>query len=426
MQITQFHSLKQLWLRVCLTFVSQFGSNVFAFGMALYIYAKTASAISFGINLIVVPLVTVILSPIVGRVIDTYSHKKIVIISQIASLLAVFCFILAGQVVTGQLLIPVSFLLIACLKIADEFILLTLYASSVNFVLEEHQQKMRAYQQIAANISRILAPIFGGFLYALISFSNFVWVEFASEFLSLLLILALNFKLVQHDTQLSSESVTEDTSFKSSLKWLKTQPYLKAVIGFSCVVNAVDTVIAIALPITVLTILRLSNQYYAFLMSMMIVGELLSSLIIAKRKPRAKPLKFLIPLNVISTLFLLMIGLVPALGYSKPVIIYSFLVITVFAIPFIETFYNIPLQVWYVTEIPERIQGRIFSLSGALISGIMPIGTLFFSLGYELKFANLLIINLILIGLAFSIKMVLFAYFKWVKKIDFAEAKILK
>jgi MFS family permease len=425
MQISQSKSLKQLWLRVALTFVSQFGSNVFAFGMALYIYAKTESAVSFGLNLIIVPLVTVILSPIVGRVIDSYDHKKIVVVAQSASILSILCFIIFGQFATGKALLVVTFLLIVCLKVADEFILLTLVSSGINFVLAEHIQKMKSYQQIAANISRILAPIFGGFLFALVNFATFAWIEFSTEFISLILIGLLNFKLVQSAKSAASEEVTEDTSFKASLKWLKTQPYLNGLILLSSIINAVDTVVMIGLPIIVLTILKMPQASYAFLMSAMVVGELLSSLMVARRKPAQKPLKILLPFCFITTLILLVLGFAPFLDTGKHFLSYGLLLIVAFAIPFIECFYIIPLQVWYTTEIPEKIQGRMFALSGALISFAMPIGTLFFSFGYELKFANLMVINLILILIAFTIKMLLFAYFKFIKKMDFGEAKIL-
>jgi MFS family permease len=426
MQISSLKSLRQLWLRVALTFVSQFGSNVFAFGMALYIYAKTDSAISFGINLIVVPLVTVVLSPIVGRVIDSYNHKKIVLVAQIASIFSILSFIVFGQFATGNALLVVSFLLIVCLKVADEFILLTLVSSSINFVLAEHIQKMKSYQQIAANISRILAPIFGGFLFALVNFATFAWIEFASEFVSLILIGLLNFRLVQSASQVTSEEAIEDTSFKASLKWLKTQPYLNGIILLSSVVNAVDTVIMIGLPIIVLSILKMNQESYAFLMSAMVLGELLSSLMIARRKPAQQPLKILLPFCFITTLILLVLGFAPFLDTGNHFLAYGLLLMAAFAIPFIECFYFIPLQVWYTTEIPEKIQGRMFALSGALISFATPIGTLFFSLGYELKVANLMVINLLLILIAVTIKMLLFAYFKFIKKMDFAKAKILK
>ena len=62
-------SNRQIFLRCMLTLLSQLGSSMFVMGVSLFIFQKTNSSISFGINMIIGPLVTVLLSPIIGKII---------------------------------------------------------------------------------------------------------------------------------------------------------------------------------------------------------------------------------------------------------------------------------------------------------------------------------------------------------------------
>ena len=69
--------------------IATFGSSVYAFGISLYVLALTGSAASFAVNLICSIVPRTILAPVAGFVADHYPKKIIVILSQIASILAV-------------------------------------------------------------------------------------------------------------------------------------------------------------------------------------------------------------------------------------------------------------------------------------------------------------------------------------------------
>ncbi|MGY0542769.1 hypothetical protein ACW3SX_06590 [Streptococcus pneumoniae] len=86
-------SHQQILLRSLLTLISQLGSSAFAMGVSLFIFQKTDSSISFGLNMIAAPLVTVLLSPIIGKIIDSFNHKSIIIICQIVSIATLLFYI---------------------------------------------------------------------------------------------------------------------------------------------------------------------------------------------------------------------------------------------------------------------------------------------------------------------------------------------
>ena len=117
-------SNRQIFLRCLLTLLSQLGSSMLIMGISLFIFEKTNSSISFGINMIIGPLATVLLSPIIGKIIDSYSHKRIIIINQIVSTLSLILYALIFQKFESQM-IMLTIALVIILKVADEFVLLS-------------------------------------------------------------------------------------------------------------------------------------------------------------------------------------------------------------------------------------------------------------------------------------------------------------
>lgn len=68
-------------------FFGSIGSSIFTFGIGLMILKETRSATNFGFSQIVGPLVSLILLPVCGSLIDTFHRKRIVITAQMASIL---------------------------------------------------------------------------------------------------------------------------------------------------------------------------------------------------------------------------------------------------------------------------------------------------------------------------------------------------
>ena len=280
-------SNRQIFLRCLLTLLSQLGSSMLIMGISLFIFEKTNSSISFGINMIIGPLATVLLSPIIGKIIDSYSHKRIIIINQIVSTLSLILYALIFQKFESQM-IMLTIALVIILKVADEFVLLSLYASSINIVLEEDQQKLRSWQQISANFSAISSPILGAFFYGIIPFNFFILLVVIFELFSLLIVILINFNLVTKEEIVQSQF--DNKNFKV-LKWFVSQSSLKHIVFLATIVTSLDTVIYIAIPIVILKILNLPNLFYSIAMSALIVGELFSSFILSKRKQKKMPLK---------------------------------------------------------------------------------------------------------------------------------------
>ena len=411
-------SNRQIFLRCLLTLLSQLGSSMLIMGISLFIFEKTNSSISFGINMIIGPLATVLLSPIIGKIIDSYSHKRIIIINQIVSTLSLILYALIFQKFESQM-IMLTIALVIILKIADEFVLLSLYASSINIVLEEDQQKLRSWQQISANFSAISSPILGAFFYGIIPFNFFILLVVIFELFSLLIVILINFNLVTKEEIVQSQF--DNKNFKV-LKWFVSQSSLKHIVFLATIVTSLDTVIYIAIPIVILKILNLPNLFYSIAMSALIVGELFSSFILSKRKQKKMPLKNGYAIMIGSTLSLSLFCF--STIFADKNVSFLIVIISLFSMVFIESFFTIPLQVWYVTEVPEAIQGRVFAFLGAIISFFSPISTFLFSMFYELKFLPIRKVNIIIISVVVLFRLLTIVYLKFMKKVDLGRAHV--
>lgn len=424
-KISEKQSYHQLWLRVALTFVSQFGSGIFSFALSLFIYQETKSSISFGINMIAAPIAIVLLTPFIGKIIDGYSHKKIVVLAELGSITSLLIFLNFFNSFSEFNLLIFSFLIVMALKIADEFVLLTLFASSINFVIEKHQTKMRAYQQIAANISSVLSPVLGGLLFSLIPFIYISNIEIVTELISLIIVLMLNFKLVLQasDQKEMENDQTIENKFIPAVKWVFKQKYLRSLLIISSIINACDTILYIAPALIVLSMLHLDSFFYSIISAVMVLGELISGIIVGKRGEKDMPLAPLMKLSFITAGLMLFIGIS---GTLESYLGFILLALLLFLIPFLESFYNIPLQVWYVNEIPKDMQGKVFSFIGSVMMGTSPIAILLYGFLYDIKVVGLEKLNMIIILAVVLIKFGLLSYYKFIKKIDFSKAKIDK
>ena len=73
------------------------GSGIFSFGIGLMILRETGSASNFGFSQIIGPVVSLLLLPLTGSVIDRLNHKKIVITAQICSIGGILLFLAADR-----------------------------------------------------------------------------------------------------------------------------------------------------------------------------------------------------------------------------------------------------------------------------------------------------------------------------------------
>ena len=156
--ISNHQSSLQIFKAAASNFISSLSGKMFTFGLGLMLLDETHSAISFGINMIISPIVGLLCLVPIGNLIDTYPHKTVLTGSLTARTLALILFAASINLFTATAkLIPiVLFLIIDAISTT----------------------------QSAISLSSILSPALGVGLYSLVGFSGFVILEIVATLAS--------------------------------------------------------------------------------------------------------------------------------------------------------------------------------------------------------------------------------------------------
>lgn len=173
-----------------------YGTLDFAIGLLLL--QKTGSAINFGLSLIVGPIVGVILFPVIGPLIDHFSHKRIIVLSQLEILLVLLLFVVFFSHISGQIVLPLIGLLIL-LNIGQQLVGSTFQASLINFVSKDNLPNLNSGIQVVRSVANIVSPLLGAMVYGLVQMDLIPVIVLVGVVISLLLVLTLKFNEVTNE-----------------------------------------------------------------------------------------------------------------------------------------------------------------------------------------------------------------------------------
>lgn len=173
-----------------------YGTLDFAIGLLLL--QKTGSAINFGLSLIVGPIVGVILFPVIGPLIDHFSHKRIIVLLQLEILLVLLLFVVFFSHISGQIVLPLIGLLIL-LNIGQQLVGSTFQASLINFVSKDNLPNLNSGIQVVRSVANIVSPLLGAMVYGLVQMDLIPVIVLVGVVISLLLVLTLKFNEVTNE-----------------------------------------------------------------------------------------------------------------------------------------------------------------------------------------------------------------------------------
>lgn len=363
------------------------GSGIFSFGIGLMILRETGSASNFGFSQMIGPVVSVLLLPITGSLIDRLNHKKIVITAQLCSIGGVLLFLAANQMsLLPQLYL--IYILLTILAVADLFLGTTYGSSMVTMVAPEDLQQILSIKQMVQTVCMIAAPILGAVLYQMLSFEAFVLLEIASEIITLLLALGIHFTMFAQQPQ--NEQTAEEepktkasgfpmlTMFREGIDFIKSSPALRFMMIFSMVVNFLITGVNAGLPFIQLQVFRLSDTQYGMTEAAFAIGLLAASAALAGRKEIDKPMYQ--AWRLIMVVFGWLFGFAALIYGNLPQRMnFILLIVMLAALGGLIGMINIPISLWSMKNIPQQMQGRVLNLMGTISQLLMPIGIFVFT-----------------------------------------------
>ncbi|MDV9115551.1 MFS transporter [Lactiplantibacillus plantarum] len=387
--ISNHQSSLQIFKAAASNFISSLSGKMFTFGLGLMLLDETHSAISFGINMIISPIVGLLCLVPIGNLIDTYPHKTVLTGSLTARTLALILFAASINLFTATAkLIPiVLFLIIDAIStnVND-----TCYSAATHELVNAHNiQRLSSLTQSAISLSSILSPALGVGLYSLVGFSGFVILEIVATLASFGIMLTMKFHYHATNQFANSQhapvtSHSQFAKFHSGLNYMRSRTMIKITILLSVILNFLYTAVTIGIPYILKDQLHTGNGPIGVLETGSAIGMLLGSLLLTLLPPTGQKrlfLKLIIPVLILdSQILLLGVLFMTSQSPTGYALLGSFIMgILAFALVIL----NITFQVYLQQTVPTKLLGRVVATLTTVNSSIMPIGTLMFTLIFQ-------------------------------------------
>ncbi|GEK06350.1 MFS transporter [Schleiferilactobacillus harbinensis] len=401
-------TFRQMVTLLTANFFGMFGSGMLSFAIGLYILHKTGSALGMGITLMVGPLVALVLTPFVGYMVDTRSHRAIMIGAQIGTSIGLLLFALAFMWWPAFYYPEVIGLLII-LTITDRFLSTALSASLVTLFPTDVLQRVNSLNQSVSSLAQLISPIIGAVIYSFVSIGTFALVEIVFELLTLVCILRLNFTVAKPAAESATAEMPATPAAKESLlaNFAEGLRYLQGnrLILLSCLfgagINFLFAAVNVGLPYLQVTVLKMPNTLYGITDSGFAVGMILGgvalSMITLKHHPFLVSLWGIMLLGSVLTL----LGIPEQMAWPMMGNVFFYGLLNV-ANGIILVVINTPISTMMQKLIPQAMQGRVFMLTGTISSLLMPLGTLVFGFLFDRMAAWIILLGVGLLTLLMS------------------------
>lgn len=356
-------SLKSFYLFWITQFFSTLGSSMTSYALSLWIYARTGSALSMSLLSMAASL-PVLLAVFAGPAADRFSRKSMILfcdgMAGTATVLLLL-FLLQGKLNTGLL-----FCLCFVQALFNTFQSPASDAAVTQLIRPEDYQKTASLRAFSGSLNFMLAPAAGGFLYISFGLKSVIAFDLASCLLAMS-VLALGIPLPEmkkeHGTQTDFRKM-----FASGLSWLKQHPLISEMMIYMCVVNLINAVYTTALPVLVLNRSFGGDALYSVMKAAGGASMCLCGLVLVFWKTNMNAVQ-VVPLCILlsfGTECLL-------LAFSRSAWLYVAAEIIGWAsIPLMDA----SLDLFYRTEVPSGLQGRVFSVRNTIQQAAIPFTSL--------------------------------------------------
>lgn len=232
------------------------------------------SALVFGTIVIIGPIGSLILSPLIATLVDKNSKRKVMLLVQGISLMFLFFSNLFPEVNTN---LYFNYFLVVVIRVASEVLIINLRAAIPEIANQKYYQQFNAAEQTTAAMANIIGASIGGILFALIKFSDIMWISIALLRLSLIVTITMVFK---KRAGITSKTKDGSSNFRSAIKFVLKSANIRDIICLAAVTNFFAALISIGLPYVLVTSHHINSMVFSIVdglssVEMVLTGGLL-------------------------------------------------------------------------------------------------------------------------------------------------------
>ncbi len=343
--------------------ISILGTGLGGFGLSVWLYEHTGSATHLTLMAFFSMLPMIMISPIAGVLVDRWSRKWTLMLSDLGS---AFCtLVLVLLLWTGNMYMWALYPLMIISSIFHAFQFPALNAAITQIVPKEQFGRASGMMQLAQAMGQLVSPVLAGILVGTIGLEGIILIDFATCLFAVgtLLLITIPKPEVSAESQAARRSMWSDSTF--GLKYIVARPGLLALLIFFATSNfLMGTIVVLSTPL----VLSFSDApTLGIVRSVAGVGLLIGSVLMSVwRGPKRRVYGALVGI-LLSGMSMFVAGLLP-----------SALLITIAAFFFTL---GLPLvaassQPIWQRKVPGDVQGRVFSTRLMIATGAMPLAYL--------------------------------------------------
>ena len=336
-------------------FISTVGSSITGFALGIWIYQHTASVTDLALTTLSTTLPSVILSPVLGALVDRSDKRWVLFISDLGSGLCTGA--MGILLITGNLEIWHIYLIRGINSICVSC-QVPAYTTAITLLVPKDQlARANGLVQLGSSIAQLISPLLGGLLIATIEIQGIILTDLATFIFSLIILLFIQFP--ESPTKTSKELLEERTSIFSEIavawNYIRTKPGILGLIMFFGLINFLFAFVGV---LTVPLLMSFTSPtVMGFLMSIGGSGTLLGSLALTIWGEKLTKINYLFISMLLSGLCIVVVGL-----QAKAWLIATAGFFFFFVTPIISSSIQVMLQ----KKVQVDLQGRVFAFSGTI------------------------------------------------------------
>lgn len=342
--------------------VSMFTSSVIHMAIIWYITDITRSAAVLSIGTLVGFLPYAVLGPFTGVLVDRYSRKKIMILSDTVIALLTLVLFFAGA--SGSLDIWLIMLILFLRSIASTFYYPSLQAVTPLIVPKDNLVKMAGYSQTFESMSMLLSPAVSAILYGFLNINQILLLDVGGAAFAVMMTALVKIPRLQKK-EIHKPAVIREA--KEGIRVLREGKGLMGLMLISALYAIIYMPIGTLYPLLCISYFGGTFTEAGMAEIAFSLGTLIGSLLLAKIGEKIDRLGAIRKSIGIMGIGLLITGLLPKNGFNIFVFLAAIMGMT---IPFYYGVLTAILQ----TKIQPQYLGRVLSLSTSMSMIAMPIG----------------------------------------------------
>ncbi|MDZ8087072.1 MAG: MFS transporter [Nostoc sp. DedQUE12b] len=343
--------------------VSLIGSGLTRFALGVWVYRNTGSVTQFALISLFAILPSILLSPLVGVLVDRWNRRTCIILSDAGagvSTLAIVLLLLVGRLEVWHI-----YLVVAVSSIFSAFQWPAYAAATTMLVPKQHLGRANGMVQFAEATSRLLSPMLAGALVVTIQIQGVILIDCVTFLFSVVTLLLVRFPEPKTTAENEVRKSWQLREFTYGWTYITARPGLLGLLIFFAAINFLIGVVSVL--VTPLVLAFATANVLGTVLSIGGSGMLVGGLVMSVWGGPKNRILGVFGFTLSGALSIILAGLKP----SVPVF---------FAAAFIYYFgvsmINGCDQAIWQSKVAPAVQGRVFAVRSMLALASLPLAYL--------------------------------------------------